>query len=138
MIHRAMLGSVERFLGILIEHTAGAFPLWLAPVQAVVIPVSEKSADYAARVHAAVAARGVRAELDGSSEKLGYKIRQAQLAKVPYMLVVGEQEQAAGTVAVRTRAGRETKGHALESVSDWLGRMAGQRAEALPDPPQLG
>jgi threonyl-tRNA synthetase len=138
MIHRAMLGSVERFLGILIEHTAGAFPLWLAPVQAVVIPVSEKSADYAAGVHAAVAARGVRAELDTSSEKLGYKIRQAQLAKVPYMLVVGEQEQAAGTVAVRTRAGRETKGHPLASVADWLGSAARQRAEALPDPPRVG
>ncbi|MCM2270208.1 MAG: threonine--tRNA ligase [Thermoanaerobaculia bacterium] len=138
MIHRAMLGSVERFLGILIEHTAGAFPLWLAPVQATVIPVSEKSAEYAARLRDLVAARGVRVELDGSSEKLGYKIRQAQLGKVPYMLVVGEQEQAAGTVAVRTRAGRETRGLAAETVADWLGRQARQRAEALPDPPQVG
>jgi len=138
MIHRAMLGSVERFLGILIEHTAGAFPLWLAPVQAVVIPVSEKSAEYAARVHALVAARGVRAELDTSSEKLGYKIRQAQLAKVPYMLVVGEQEQAGGTVAVRTRAGQETKGVGAAAVADWLGRAGRERAEALPDPPRVG
>jgi threonyl-tRNA synthetase len=138
MIHRAMLGSVERFLGILIEHTAGAFPLWLAPVQAVVIPVSEKSADYASRVHALVAGRGVRVELDTSSEKLGYKIRQAQLAKVPYMLVVGEQEQAAGTVAVRTRAGRETKGLGAPAVAAWLGGAGRERAEALPDPPQVG
>ena len=134
MIHRAMLGSVERFLGILIEHTAGAFPLWLAPVQATVIPVSEKSASYAQGLHERLAARGVRSEIDLSNEKLGYKIRQAQLAKVPYMLVVGEQEQAAGTVAVRLRTGREIKGLDADRVAEWLGHQARLRSESLPDP----
>jgi threonyl-tRNA synthetase len=135
MIHRAMLGSVERFLGILIEHTAGAFPLWLAPTQVRVIPVSEKVADYGRRLFDELVARGVRAELDESNEKLGFKIRQAQLAKVPYMAVVGEKEQAAETVAVRTRAGREAKGVALSAFADWLEARAERREEALPDPP---
>jgi len=130
-----MLGSVERFLGILIEHTAGAFPLWLAPVQARVIPVSEKVAGYARRVLDALMARGVRAELDESNEKLGYKIRQAQLAKVPYMAVVGEKEQAAETVAIRARSGQETKGVALTTFVEWIAAGARQRADALPDPP---
>jgi threonyl-tRNA synthetase len=105
MIHRAMLGSVERFLAILIEQTAGAFPLWLAPVQAVVLPVSEKFAAYGETVRARLAAVGVRAELDDRNEKLGYRIREAQLQKVPYMLVVGAREQEDATVAVRRRAG---------------------------------
>ena len=107
MIHRAMLGSVERFLGILIEHTAGAFPLWLAPVQAVVLPVSERFLDYGQRVRDELAAAGLRVEIDDGNEKLGYKIRQAQLRKVPYMLVVGEREAAAGTAAVRLRSGED-------------------------------
>jgi threonyl-tRNA synthetase len=105
MIHRAMLGSLERFLGILIEHTAGAFPLWLAPVQAVVLPVSEKFADYGATVKKELAAAGLRVELDDRNEKLGYRIREAQLQKVPYMLVVGAREAENGTVAVRRRTG---------------------------------
>ncbi len=96
MIHRAMLGSLERFMAILIEHTAGAFPLWLAPVQAVVLPVSEKFAAYGEEVRAALAPGGVRVELDARNEKLGYKIREAQLQKVPYMLVVGGREQEGG------------------------------------------
>jgi threonyl-tRNA synthetase len=107
MIHRAMLGSVERFLAILIEQTAGAFPLWLAPVQAVVLPVSEKFAEYGETVRAALAAAGVRVELDARNEKLGYKIREAQVQKVPYMLVVGAREQEDATVAVRRRAGED-------------------------------
>jgi threonyl-tRNA synthetase len=93
MIHRAMLGSLERFLGVLIEHVAGAFPLWLSPVQAVVLPVSEKFADYGARVRDELIERGLRVELDDRGEKLGYKIREAQLQKIPYMLVVGGREQ---------------------------------------------
>jgi threonyl-tRNA synthetase len=107
MIHRAMLGSVERFLAILIEQTAGAFPLWVAPVQAVVLPVSEKFIDYGERVRSELIAGGVRAELDARNEKLGYKIREAQLQKVPYMLVVGAREQEENTVAVRRRAGED-------------------------------
>ncbi len=105
MIHRAMLGSLERFLGILIEHTAGAFPLWLAPVQAVVLPVSEKFASYANQVHGELAAAGLRVEMDDRNEKLGYRIREAQIKKVPYMLVVGAREEENGTLAVRRRTG---------------------------------
>ena len=107
MIHRAMLGSIERFMGILIEETAGAMPLWLAPVQAVVLPVSEKFAAYGERVRSELAAAGLRAELDERNEKLGYRIREAQVQKVPYMLVVGGREQDTGAVAVRRRAGED-------------------------------
>ena len=103
MIHRAMLGSIERFLGILIEHVGGAFPVWLAPIQAVVIPVSEKFADYGSSVAERLEASGVRVQLDQRNEKLGYKIREAQIQKVPYMLVVGAREQESGQIAVRTR-----------------------------------
>jgi threonyl-tRNA synthetase len=107
MIHRAMLGSIERFMAILIEQTAGAFPLWLAPVQAVVLPISEKFAEYGETVRKALAAAGVRAELDARNEKLGYRIREAQVQKVPYMLVVGAREAEDGTVSVRRRAGED-------------------------------
>jgi threonyl-tRNA synthetase len=103
MIHRAPFGSMERFCGILIEHFAGAFPLWLAPEQARVLPVSEKFADYGRSVEAQLRAKGFRVAGDYRPEKIGYKIREAQLEKIPYMLVVGEKEQTAGTVAVRDR-----------------------------------
>ena len=107
LIHRAMLGSLERFIGILVEHTAGALPLWLAPRQAVVLPVSEKFAEYGAEVARRLRAEGLRVELDDRGEKLGYRIREAQLAKTPYMLVVGGREAEAGTVAVRLRGGED-------------------------------
>lgn len=108
MIHRVIFGSIERFIGILIEHYAGRFPVWLAPVQVKVLSVSEKSFDYAKEVFDRLKDAGVRAELDNSDEKIGYKIRQAQLQKVPYMLVLGERESADGTmVAVRTRDGKD-------------------------------
>ncbi len=107
MIHRAMLGSIERFMAILIEQTAGAFPLWLAPVQAVVLPISEKFAEYGETVRRELAAAGVRTELDARNEKLGYRIREAQVQKVPYMLVVGAREAEDGTVSVRRRAGED-------------------------------
>ena len=106
MIHRAPFGSMERFCGILIEHFAGAFPLWLAPEQARVLPISEKFSDYGRKVEAELKAHGFRATGDYRPEKVGYKIREAQVAKVPYMLVVGEKEQAAGTVALRARGSR--------------------------------
>ncbi len=115
MIHRAMLGSVERFLAILIEQTAGAFPLWIAPVQAVVLPISEKLAEYAESVRAKIAEAGVRVDLDDRNEKLGYRIREAQLQKVPYMLVVGAREQEDGTVSVRRRAGEDLGAMALDA-----------------------
>jgi len=102
MIHRAVLGSIERFVAILLEHTAGRLPLWLAPVQVRVVPVSEKVADYAERVVAAARAAGLRAEADQRNEKLGWKIREAQLEKIPVVAVVGEREAASNTVAPRT------------------------------------
>ena len=107
MIHRAMLGSVERFIGILIEHTGGALPLWLAPVQALVLPVSDKFADYANEVAASARSAGLRVDVDGRSEKLGYKIREGQLSKIPYLLVVGGREAEGGQVAVRCLGGED-------------------------------
>ncbi len=104
MVHRTVLGSMERFMGSLLEHHAGAFPLWLAPVQAKVLPVSDKHEAYADEVKGKLKAAGLRVEVDARNEKIGYKIRQAQLEKVPYMLVVGDRELAAGSVAVRHRS----------------------------------
>ena len=103
MIHRVAFGSIERFIGILIEHYAGKFPVWLSPVQVKVLPVSEKFADYAKKVAGELTEAGVRVETDDRSEKLGYKIRSAQIEKVPYMLIVGEKEMESGNVSVRRR-----------------------------------
>ncbi|HEX5757654.1 MAG TPA: threonine--tRNA ligase [Thermoanaerobaculia bacterium] len=130
MIHSAKLGSIERFLGILIEHTGGAFPVWLAPVQAMVVPVSEKCFEYAASLHEKLRKEDVRVELDASNEKLGFKIRRAQLQKVPYMLVVGNREQESCTVAVRLRSG-EDLGAILpgEFLTRLKGRVASRSAE---------
>ncbi|MGH7263883.1 MAG: threonine--tRNA ligase [Candidatus Rokuibacteriota bacterium] len=113
-IHRAILGSFERFIGILTEHFAGAFPTWLAPVQARVLPVSAKSLEYARTVFERLRAAGLRAELDDRSEKLGYKVREAQLHKVPYMLVVGEREAREGTASLRRRSGETVDGLAVD------------------------
>jgi threonyl-tRNA synthetase len=103
MIHRAPFGSMERFVGILIEHFNGAFPLWLAPVQAVMVPITDRHLPYANEVAAELRAAGIRVEVDDSSDRMSKKIRNAQLQKVPYMLVVGDREEEGGTVAVRTR-----------------------------------
>jgi threonyl-tRNA synthetase len=103
MVHRALYGSVERFFGILIEHYAGAFPLWLAPVQTVVMPITDRQLEYAQKVHARLEAAGLRSHLDDRKEKVQLKIRDAQMQKVPYMLVVGDREAEAGSVAVRHR-----------------------------------
>jgi threonyl-tRNA synthetase len=119
VIHRAILGSFERFIAILIEHYAGAFPLWLAPVQAVVLPISDRHLDYAGSVRDRLQAAGLRAVLDERQEKIGYKIREAQLQKVPYMLVVGDRESSEGTVSVRERAGGD-KG--AMNVSDFVAK----------------
>ena len=108
MIHRVVFGSIERFIGILTEHYAGAFPTWLSPVQVMVIPIGESHHEYAQKVNEALRAAGVRSECDLRSEKMNYKIREAQLQKVPYMLVVGDKEAADGTVSVRAR--KEEKG----------------------------
>lgn len=104
MVHRTCFGSIERFIGILTEHFAGAFPTWLAPVQAVVLPITDKFKDYADEVAAKLSAQGVRVEVDGRNEKVGYKIREAQVQKVPHMLIVGEKEATTGTVGHRDRA----------------------------------
>ena len=105
MVHRAILGSMERFLGVLIEHYGGAFPVWLAPVQAVIIPIADRHAEYAQNVLATLNGSGIRAEIDSRNERMNQKIRTAQLQKVPYMLVVGDREAEAGAVAVRSRDG---------------------------------
>ena len=116
MVHRAILGSMERFLGVLTEHYGGAFPLWLAPVQAVLIPISDQHLEYAQSVKAQLKARGFRVEVDGRSERMNLKIRQAQLQKVPYMLVVGNAELEQSTVSVRQRDGTNLGPISLDSL----------------------
>jgi threonyl-tRNA synthetase len=113
VIHRAIFGSLERFIAILIEHYAGAFPLWLAPVQAVVLPISDRHLGYAASVRDELRAAGFRVELDERQEKIGYKIREAQLQKVPYMLVAGDREAAEGTISIRSRSGGDLGPHGI-------------------------
>lgn len=115
VIHRAILGSFERFIAILLEHFAGAFPLWLAPVQTVVLPIADRHQAYAATVREQLTRAGLRAELDDRQEKIGYKIREAQLQKVPYMLVVGDREAADATVAVRSRTGGDLGAKTVEA-----------------------
>ena len=115
MIHRVAFGSIERFIGILIEHFAGAFPTWLAPVQVKVLPISDKYMDYAEKVKAALDAENIRAEVDTRSEKIGYKIREAQKNKIPYMLVVGQKEEEEGVVSVRSRFKGDEGQASLES-----------------------
>jgi threonyl-tRNA synthetase len=106
MVHRAPLGSLERFIGILIEHFAGAFPLWLAPVQARICTVSERSADYARRIYEQLRPE-LRIEIDDDDDRIGGKIRKATVAKIPYIVVIGEQEAAGRTLNVRTREGKQ-------------------------------
>jgi threonyl-tRNA synthetase len=115
VIHRAIYGSFERFMALLIEHFAGAWPLWLAPVQAVVLPISDRHLAYAGTVRDRLAAAGLRVELDDRQEKIGYKIREAQLQKVPYMLVTGDREAAEGTVSVRSRSAGDLGGRPIEA-----------------------
>ena len=113
MIHRVVLGSIERFIGVITEHFAGAFPTWLAPVQVKVMPITDRTAEYAKKVAAELESAGVRVETDLRNEKIGYKIREAQSKKIPYMLIVGDKEAEAGTVSVRTRAGGDLGAVAL-------------------------
>ena len=125
MVHRAILGSLERFLGVLIEHYAGAFPLWLAPTQVMVIPIADRHQEYADSVKLRLEADGYRVEVDGRSERMNLKIRNAQLQKVPYMLVVGDREQEDGAVAVRTREGGNLGAMPLGELEE---RLAGELA----------
>ncbi len=117
MVHRVIYGSIERFIGILIEHYAGKFPVWLSPVQAKILPITEKQNEYAKKVAAALEEKGVRVSVDDRNEKIGYKIREAQMDKVPYMLVVGEKEAESGTVAVRRRDKGDTGAVSVEEFA---------------------
>jgi threonyl-tRNA synthetase len=131
VIHRAIFGSFERFIALLIEHYAGAFPLWLAPLQVRVLPIADRHLEYCRTVMARLATAGLRAELDEQYEKIGYKIRQAQLQKIPYMLVIGDREAADGTVAVRTRTGGDQGAQAVDAfVAAALEEVRTRRAAA--------
>ena len=132
MIHRALFGSVERFFAILLEHYAGAFPTWLAPVQVTVIPIADRHQEYAERVAAALSGAGLRVEVDASGETLGNRIRKAQGSKVPYMLVVGDKETEAGTVAIRGHSGGKRNDVALDSfVAEVAGEVSRRSAPSL-------
>jgi threonyl-tRNA synthetase len=120
MIHRAMLGSLERFLGILIEHTAGALPLWLAPCQVQLVTVTDRQNDFAGQVTNQLRGAGFRARADLRNEKLGFKIREAQAAKIPVVAVVGDKEVEAGTVAPRLRGGAQVEPMTVDAFAAWL------------------
>ncbi|HCO18602.1 MAG TPA: threonine--tRNA ligase, partial [Tissierellales bacterium] len=120
MVHRTILGSMERFMGILIEHFAGKFPAWLAPVQATVLPISEKFNDYAHEIRRTMEDKGFRVETDDRAEKIGFKIREAQMMKIPYMLVVGEKEIEEGLVSVRKRDEGDLGQMSMEAFIDKL------------------
>jgi threonyl-tRNA synthetase len=134
MIHRALLGSFERFIGILIEHYAGELPLWLAPVQAIVLTLSERFEEYGATVHARLLEQGVRCELDDRGESIGRKVREAELRRIPYMLVVGEREQREGTVAVREHRAGDTGSAPVQELAQRLHEQARRRAPASTAP----
>ena len=129
MIHRVVFGSIERFIGVITEHFAGAFPVWLSPVQVKVMPITDRAADYAKSVAAKLDAAKVRVETDLRNEKIGYKIREAQLQKIPYMLVVGDKEAEAGTVSVRTRAGVDLGAMPLDEFMDKIGEQIASRSK---------
>ena len=129
MIHRAILGSIERFMAVLIEHTGGAFPLWLAPVQSRIVTVTDQQKPYAAVVHDRLLADGWRVELDDRNEKLGFKIREAQLAKIPYALVIGDKEVQNGTLSARKRGGENLPAAPLDSFLDRLREDVRQETE---------
>jgi len=129
MIHRALLGSFERFFGVLIEHYAGKFPLWLAPEQVVIVPVSEKYMAYAAKVRDTFQAKGVRARVDERNEKLGYKIRSLEMEKIPYMAVVGEKEEAEGTLSLRVQGQGDVGTLSPESLAEVI--LEKERSKAI-------
>jgi threonyl-tRNA synthetase len=116
VIHRAIFGSFERFIALLIEHYAGAFPLWLAPIQTIVLPIADRHVTYANSIRTTLEAAGLRVELDKRQEKIGYKIREAQLQKIPYMLVTGDRELSEKTVAVRARKGGDQGARTLDEI----------------------
>jgi len=119
-VHRALFGSVERFFGVLIEHYAGAFPLWLAPVQVGIVPISERHHEYATKVQQQLQEAGFRVEVDARNEKMNAKIRDFTMQKIPYVLILGDKEEAAGAVSVRTRGKGDGGSRPLD---DFLARM---------------
>ena len=122
MIHRVVFGSIERFIGILIEHFAGKFPLWLSPVQVKILPISDKYIAHAKEIETTLKKEGLRCELDERAEKIGYKIRAAQLERIPYMLIVGEKEVQANQVSVRKRDEGDLGSMSLEQLLEALRR----------------
>ena len=128
IIHRAPFGSLERFIGVLIEHFAGEFPLWLAPIQAVVLPITDQQLDYARKIHDTMKNVGIRVELDDRNEKIGYKIREWETKKVPFMLVTGEKEKQAGTVAVRIHKKGDQGVTGLEEVIQRITSLIDQKS----------
>ncbi|HEX5756784.1 MAG TPA: His/Gly/Thr/Pro-type tRNA ligase C-terminal domain-containing protein, partial [Arenimonas sp.] len=120
MLHRAIVGSMERFIGILIEHHAGAMPAWLAPVQAVVLNITDAQADYVGQVTQTLVREGFRAQADLRNEKIGFKIREHTLQRVPYLLVVGDREKENGAVAVRTRSGEDLGTMSVSAFAETL------------------
>src|SRR5690606_738653 len=128
MVHRALLGSMERFVGILTEHYAGAFPVWLAPVQVEVIPITDRQHEYARNVETVLKDKGFRAHADLRNEKLGYKIRQAQLQKTPFMLIVGDREVEQQSVSVRSRSEGDVGSQKLPEFMDRLQNLVDKKA----------
>ena len=131
MIHRVVFGSIERFIAILTEHYAGAFPLWLAPVQVMIVPISENQSEYAHEVCGKLVSLGIRAEVDDRNEKMGYRIREAQLQKIPYMLVLGEKEKESGSVAVRNRKKGDLGVMSFEQLADKLQREIAEKSSDM-------
>jgi threonyl-tRNA synthetase len=131
MIHRALMGSLERFFGILIEHYAGAFPLWLSPVQAIILNITDAQADYAKEVFAKLNAAGLRIQFDSRNEKIGFKIREATLQKIPFMLVIGDKEKEASTVTVRARNGKDLGAMALDKLVTMLKEEIANHGQSL-------
>ena len=129
MIHRALFGSIERFFGVLTEHYAGAFPPWLAPVQAIGIPVADAFADYLADVIKQMRSAGIRAELDSSDDRMQKKVRNAQLQKIPFMVIAGEEDQSAGAVSFRYRNGEQKNGIPIADAIAEIKKIVSQRTQ---------
>ncbi|MEE9365120.1 MAG: His/Gly/Thr/Pro-type tRNA ligase C-terminal domain-containing protein, partial [Dehalococcoidales bacterium] len=128
MVHRTVLGSMERFLATLLEHYGGAFPVWLAPVQVRVIPVADRHLDYARQIETDLKNEGIRADVDDRAERINPKIRQAQLDKIPYMLVVGDREVETKTVSIRLRSGEQVPAQSLEHFKETVKSAIASRA----------
>jgi threonyl-tRNA synthetase len=131
MIHRALLGSLERFFGILIEHYEGKFPAWLAPVQAVALNITDKQADYVDSVAKTLSNQGFRVEADLRNEKIGFKIREHTMQKVPFLLVAGDREKEAGSLAVRSRSGEDLGSMSIDDLGGFLAQQVAKRGRSV-------